>query len=106
MRGFILVMDHIGSWTKLKRIIRQVKAKRLYKAQSIAMSYDTLPNVKQDGRGVEMSHPEFSLGTKGTDVAQAFAETIRGKNIIITGVSPKSLGEVGFVSWACQIRIR
>lgn len=58
------------------------------------MSYDTLSDVKQRGKEVQTSHPEFGLGTKGTDVAEAFSDCIRGKNIIITGVSPKSLGEV------------
>ncbi|KAI7339140.1 NAD(P)-binding protein [Hortaea werneckii] len=39
------------------------------------------------------SHPEYANGTNGSDVANAFAENIRDKTIVITGVSPRSLGE-------------
>ncbi|KAJ5750655.1 Short-chain dehydrogenase [Penicillium manginii] len=39
------------------------------------------------------SHPEFNEKTTATEVAQTFASDIRGKNVIITGVGPNSLGE-------------
>ncbi|KAJ5707303.1 short-chain dehydrogenase [Penicillium malachiteum] len=39
------------------------------------------------------SHPEFDKHTTGTEVAEAFAGEIQGKNVIITGVGPNSLGE-------------
>ncbi|KAL2270639.1 hypothetical protein VTJ83DRAFT_10 [Remersonia thermophila] len=38
------------------------------------------------------SHPTYGLKTPGSEVAQAFAERIRGKTILVTGVSPKSIG--------------
>ncbi|KAJ5668923.1 Short-chain dehydrogenase [Penicillium macrosclerotiorum] len=39
------------------------------------------------------SHPEFNEKTTATEVASAFANEIRNKNVIITGVGPNSLGE-------------
>ncbi|KAJ6014957.1 Short-chain dehydrogenase [Penicillium herquei] len=39
------------------------------------------------------SYPEFDKHTTGTEVAEAFAGEIQGKNVIITGVGPNSLGE-------------
>ncbi|KLU89535.1 hypothetical protein MAPG_08506 [Magnaporthiopsis poae ATCC 64411] len=38
------------------------------------------------------SHTEWDLHTTGTEVGQAFDSAIRGKNIVITGVSPASIG--------------
>lgn len=73
------------------------------------MSYDTLPEVSKTGKKILTSHPEFGEGTNGSDVAEAFAGNIKGRNgeagfsyskkltdaflVVITGVSPKSLGE-------------
>ncbi|KAJ5815201.1 Short-chain dehydrogenase [Penicillium riverlandense] len=39
------------------------------------------------------SRPEFDGNTSGTEVASAFASQIKGKNVVITGVGPDSLGE-------------
>ncbi|PVH78805.1 short-chain dehydrogenase [Cadophora sp. DSE1049] len=39
------------------------------------------------------SHSEFGESTTATDVASAFSEQIKGKTILIVGVSPQSLGE-------------
>lgn len=39
------------------------------------------------------SHSEFGEATTATEVADTFSEQIKGKTILIVGVSPKSLGE-------------
>ena len=38
------------------------------------------------------THPEFNDKTHGIDVAEAFAETIHGKTILVTGVNPAGIG--------------
>ena len=38
------------------------------------------------------SHPEWYLHTTGTEAGQAFDSAIRGKNVVVTGVSPASIG--------------
>ncbi|EME86149.1 uncharacterized protein MYCFIDRAFT_59350 [Pseudocercospora fijiensis CIRAD86] len=38
------------------------------------------------------SRPDFGATTNGTEVAEYFAEEIKGRNVVITGVSPRSLG--------------
>ncbi|QKX59071.1 uncharacterized protein TRUGW13939_06201 [Talaromyces rugulosus] len=48
------------------------------------------------------SHPDFNEKTTATVVASAFAEQIRNKNVVITGVAPKSLGEAMAVAIAAQ----
>ncbi|PMD43364.1 NAD(P)-binding protein [Hyaloscypha variabilis F] len=40
-----------------------------------------------------VSHKEFGARTKSTEAAKAFSEQIRGKIILVTGISPKSIGE-------------
>ena len=43
-------------------------------------SYDALPGIENaEGKPVT-SHPEFGHGTNGTEVAEAFTNSIRGKN--------------------------
>ncbi|EED21849.1 short-chain dehydrogenase, putative [Talaromyces stipitatus ATCC 10500] len=39
------------------------------------------------------SHPEYNEKTTATEVADAFSDRIRNKNVVITGVGPNSLGE-------------
>ncbi|KAL1977282.1 hypothetical protein VTN31DRAFT_141 [Thermomyces dupontii] len=39
------------------------------------------------------SHPEFNEKTTATEVANSFADRIQNRNVVITGVGPKSLGE-------------
>ncbi|KXT04569.1 hypothetical protein AC578_8670 [Pseudocercospora eumusae] len=43
------------------------------------------------------SRPDFGATTTGTEVAEYFADEIKGRNVVITGVSPKSLG--GTLAW-------
>ncbi|KAL1861334.1 hypothetical protein VTK73DRAFT_7149 [Phialemonium thermophilum] len=38
------------------------------------------------------THPEFNANTEGLEVAEAFADGIRGKTIVITGVNPGGIG--------------
>ena len=38
------------------------------------------------------SHPEYNDHTEGLDVAEAFAEGIRGKTAIVTGVNRGGIG--------------
>ena len=38
------------------------------------------------------THPEFNDKTHGIDVAEAFAEAIHGKTILVTGVNPAGIG--------------
>lgn len=38
------------------------------------------------------THPEFNDKTEGLEVAQAFAENIRGKTVVITGVNRNGIG--------------
>lgn len=47
------------------------------------MSYDTLPALDSLSSTDLTSHPEFGHGTKGSDVARAFADHIKGKNGIL-----------------------
>ncbi|KAL2067978.1 hypothetical protein VTL71DRAFT_16076 [Oculimacula yallundae] len=39
-----------------------------------------------------LSHPEFGFATTATEAAGAFGEEIRGKTVLITGISPSSIG--------------
>ncbi|KAK5062719.1 hypothetical protein LTR84_004793 [Exophiala bonariae] len=39
------------------------------------------------------TNPEFGQSTTGTTVAKAFSDEVRGKVIVIVGVSPQSIGE-------------
>ncbi|MCJ1396869.1 hypothetical protein MMC11_000059 [Xylographa trunciseda] len=48
------------------------------------------------------SHPNFDRTTTSTEVARVFSGQIKGKNVVITGVSPKSLGEAMALSIASQ----
>lgn len=38
------------------------------------------------------SHPEFNANTEGSEVVKAFADIIKGKTIVITGVNREGLG--------------
>lgn len=38
------------------------------------------------------THPEFNDKTEGMEVAKAFAEAIRGKSILVTGVNRGGIG--------------
>ncbi|KAF1836259.1 NAD(P)-binding protein [Decorospora gaudefroyi] len=49
-----------------------------------------------------LTHPEWNKETGGLQVAQAFADQIRGKNVLITGVSPESIGSSIALSIASQ----
>ncbi|KAK1760254.1 hypothetical protein QBC47DRAFT_290421 [Echria macrotheca] len=48
------------------------------------------------------SHPEFGERTPGTEVAKVFADQVRGKTILITGVSPKGIGAATALALASQ----
>ncbi|TLS23289.1 uncharacterized protein PpBr36_06151 [Pyricularia pennisetigena] len=48
------------------------------------------------------SHPEWNQQTTGTEVAKAFADTIKGKNVVITGVSPEGIGSATALAVASQ----
>ncbi|GLA02112.1 hypothetical protein AnigIFM60653_001408 [Aspergillus niger] len=48
------------------------------------------------------THPEFNDKTEGLEVAQAFAENIRGKTIVITGVNRNGIGYTTAESFASQ----
>ncbi|KAK3388750.1 hypothetical protein B0T20DRAFT_484318 [Sordaria brevicollis] len=49
-----------------------------------------------------ISHPEFNERTTGTEVASFFADQIRGRTILITGVSPKGIGSATALAFASQ----
>ncbi|KAF1918294.1 hypothetical protein BDU57DRAFT_446811 [Ampelomyces quisqualis] len=49
-----------------------------------------------------LTHPEWNKKTGGLEVAKAFAHQIRGKNVLITGVSPESIGSSIALSLASQ----
>ncbi|KAH8890284.1 NAD(P)-binding protein [Thozetella sp. PMI_491] len=48
------------------------------------------------------SHPEFGEQTGALEIAEAFADCIRGKTILVTGVSPKGLGASTASAFASQ----
>ncbi|PCG99424.1 Short-chain dehydrogenase/reductase SDR [Penicillium occitanis (nom. inval.)] len=48
------------------------------------------------------SHPEYNEKTTATEVAKAFSDRIRDKNVVITGVGPNSLGEALAVAIAAH----
>ncbi|KAK4145072.1 short-chain dehydrogenase [Dichotomopilus funicola] len=48
------------------------------------------------------SHAEYGQETAGSEVARAFADQIRGKTILVTGVSPKGIGAVTALNLASQ----
>ncbi|KAH8683680.1 hypothetical protein BGZ61DRAFT_535102 [Ilyonectria robusta] len=48
------------------------------------------------------SHPEFNAKTTGTTVAAAFGKEIKGKNVVITGVSPSGIGAPTALAFASQ----
>ncbi|KAH8722582.1 hypothetical protein GQ44DRAFT_807363 [Phaeosphaeriaceae sp. PMI808] len=49
-----------------------------------------------------LTHPEWDEKTGGLEVAKAFADNINGKNVLITGVSPESIGSSIALSIASQ----
>ncbi|KAF2867753.1 hypothetical protein BDV95DRAFT_502438 [Massariosphaeria phaeospora] len=49
-----------------------------------------------------LTHPEWNQHTGGLEVAKAFDDYIRGKNVLITGVSPESIGSSTALSVASQ----
>ncbi|KAH7380288.1 hypothetical protein DE146DRAFT_671014 [Phaeosphaeria sp. MPI-PUGE-AT-0046c] len=49
-----------------------------------------------------LTHPEWNKETGGLEVAKAFAGQIRGKKVLITGVSPESIGSSTALSVASQ----
>ncbi|KAH5056351.1 hypothetical protein HBH96_120080 [Parastagonospora nodorum] len=49
-----------------------------------------------------LTHPEWDKETGGLQVAKAFADKIRGKKVLITGVSPESIGSSIALSIASQ----
>ncbi|KAK0625018.1 hypothetical protein B0T17DRAFT_491733 [Bombardia bombarda] len=48
------------------------------------------------------SHPEFTEKTTGMTVAETFADQLRGKTVVITGVSPKGIGASTALAFASQ----
>lgn len=40
----------------------------------------------------DTTHKDFNNATEGIEVAKAFAERIRGKTVLVTGVNPKGIG--------------
>ncbi|KAK3312659.1 hypothetical protein B0H66DRAFT_485315 [Apodospora peruviana] len=48
------------------------------------------------------SHPEFGEKTPGSEVAKIFGDNIRGKTILITGVSPNGIGATTALAFASQ----
>ncbi|EHA50669.1 hypothetical protein MCOR27_010220 [Pyricularia oryzae] len=48
------------------------------------------------------SHPEWDQQTTGTEVVKAFADAIKGKNVVITGVSPGGIGSATALAVASQ----
>lgn len=51
------------------------------------------------------THAEFNDKTEGTEVAKAFAETIRGKTILVTGVNRGGIGFTTAEAFVCAISI-
>ncbi|KAF2452202.1 NAD(P)-binding protein [Karstenula rhodostoma CBS 690.94] len=49
-----------------------------------------------------LTHPEWNQETGGLAVAKAFGEQIEGKTVLITGVSPESIGSSTAISVASQ----
>ncbi|KAF2845643.1 short chain dehydrogenase/ reductase-like protein [Plenodomus tracheiphilus IPT5] len=49
-----------------------------------------------------LTHPEWNEKAGGFEVAKAFADQVRGKNVLITGVSPESIGSAIALSFASQ----
>ncbi|KAJ4351416.1 uncharacterized protein N0V89_006758 [Didymosphaeria variabile] len=49
-----------------------------------------------------LTHPEWNQETGGLAVAKAFSEQIKGKTILVTGVSPESIGSSTALSIASQ----
>ncbi|CAO2652087.1 Nn.00g003700.m01.CDS01 [Neocucurbitaria sp. VM-36] len=49
-----------------------------------------------------LTHPEWDKETGGLEVARAFADRIRGRNVLVTGVSPESIGSTISLSIASQ----
>ncbi|PVH85520.1 NAD(P)-binding protein [Cadophora sp. DSE1049] len=49
-----------------------------------------------------LSNPEFGFGTSALEAARVFGEEIRGKCVVITGVSPSSIGSGLALSIASQ----
>ncbi|KIX02561.1 uncharacterized protein Z518_08502 [Rhinocladiella mackenziei CBS 650.93] len=48
------------------------------------------------------SNPQYDRETTATEVAEAFSDEIRGKTVVIVGVSPQSLGESMSLALASQ----
>ncbi|KAK3689110.1 hypothetical protein B0T22DRAFT_528228 [Podospora appendiculata] len=48
------------------------------------------------------THAEFGEATPGSEVARTFADQIRGKTILLTGVSPRGIGATTALAFASQ----
>ncbi|KAF2015068.1 short chain dehydrogenase/ reductase-like protein [Aaosphaeria arxii CBS 175.79] len=48
------------------------------------------------------THPEWNQETGGLEVAKAFSDQIQGRNVLITGVSPESIGSSTAIAVASQ----
>lgn len=55
---------------------------------------------------VSTTHPEFGATTEAMEVARAFADQVRGKTVLITGVSRKGLGFTTAQAFASQAAAR
>jgi hypothetical protein len=64
-----------------------------------------IPSYSSTNQNHEMAtttHPEFNEHTEGIDVAKAFADGIRGKTVVITGVNR---GGIGFGTAEAFVRL-
>lgn len=52
------------------------------------------------------THPEFNIDTEAVDVAKAFADGVRGKTIIVTGVNRGGIGYSTSHAFVSLIRVR
>ncbi|ERT02456.1 hypothetical protein HMPREF1624_00755 [Sporothrix schenckii ATCC 58251] len=48
------------------------------------------------------THAEYGASTTATEVAAAFADQIKGKNVVVTGISPASIGYTTVLAIASQ----
>ncbi|CAK7222843.1 hypothetical protein SBRCBS47491_005000 [Sporothrix bragantina] len=48
------------------------------------------------------THADYNAQTTATEVAAAFADSVKGKNIVVTGISPASIGYTTVMALAAQ----
>lgn len=95
-------------WSYSLEVVTHLRPQKLAVQYSKTRQYPTHNCVDSSSDADKMTvttHPEFDQHTEGSVVAENFAETIRGKTILVTGVNRKGIGFTISAAFVCRICI-